>query len=108
MSEDQETKPNDQDTRSMYASWLKHFLPALLALVTAITAWFVNNSDLSSSNEERIKAEVSLNNRVTQIELQAAELKGEQKSQRELLTELRLDIREIKTLLESKLGNVKK
>lgn len=102
--EDEMNPEQGSEQKSTLSNYMKHFLPALLALITALTAWLSNNSDLSSINEDRIKAEVTLSNRVNQLELQAAELKGEQKTQRELLTELRLDIREIKTLLESKLG----
>ena len=97
----------DEDNEFDLKEWSKKFLPAILALVVALTAWINNRLDIEQGVEDRIKTEVEFNSRLTQVELQAAEMRGEQKSQRELLTELRLDIREIKTLLENSVGKSK-
>lgn len=97
----------EKDNEFDLKEWSKKFLPAILALVVALTAWINNRIDIEDNQESRIKTEVEFNSRLTQVELQAAEMRGEQKSQRELLTELRLDIREIKTLLENSVGKSK-
>ena len=99
--------PTDEDKEFNLKEWSKKFLPAILALVVALTAWINNRLDIEQGVEDRIKTEVEFNSRLTQAELQIAEMRGEQKSQRELLTELRLDIREIKTLLENSVGKSK-
>ena len=98
---------SSEDEEFDIKEWMKKFLPAILALVVALTAWINNASNITDNQEARIKSEVEFNSRLTQVELQAAEFKGEQKSQRELLTELRLDIREIKTLLEKSMEKEK-
>lgn len=97
----------EKDNEFDLKEWSKKFLPAILALVVALTAWINNRINIEDNQESRIKTEVEFNSRLTQVELQAAEMRGEQKSQRELLTELRLDIREIKTLLENSVGKSK-
>lgn len=97
----------EKDNEFDLKEWSKKFLPAILALVVALTAWINNRLDIEQGVEDRIKTEIEFNSRLTQAELQLAEMRGEQKSQRELLTELRLDIREIKTLLENSVGKSK-
>ena len=95
MSENEETKEFD------VKNWAKHFLPALLALVIAATAWFDSNRSINASEETQSIAITKLKYEVDRLKLNTAEFMGEQRSQRELITDLRLDIREIKTILES-------
>ena len=96
-NEEPEVKGKEFDLKN----WAKHFLPALLALVIAATGWFDSNRSLSASEENQSVEMAKLKFEVDRLKLNTAEFIGEQRSQRELITDLRLDIREIKTILES-------
>lgn len=82
-------------------NWAKHFLPAILALVIAATAWFDSNSSINEKSESFDAYKTKVNMEIEQLKLYEAELKGELRSQREMITDLRIDIREIKTILEN-------
>ena len=88
---------NDVDLKGL----AKHFLPAILALLVALTGWLESHTSISNNIESFEVYKVRVEKELEQVKLNEAELKGELKYQQNLTTDLRMDIREIKTILES-------
>jgi len=94
----------DMNDEIDYKEICKKFLPALIALLVALIGWISNDMGLDQSEKEALIRETELTARINNLELRSAEFKGELKAQRGILTELQLDIREIKTILENNLN----
>jgi len=78
----------------------KHFLPAVLIALLSMFGYLESSNNIAN-NKESVDTEVAkLGFELDQMKLRSAELIGEQRAQRELITDLRMDIREIKTILE--------